>query len=138
MSDDPLRAMHGLLAAQRRHDETVALLLGFLRLVDGLRALEAHCAELSARGLEHVPTGTVRLLAEQALAALAEADVTPLPAVGRRVDLTVHDVVAVRSDPSAEADVVLEEEQGAYLWAGALLRRARVIVAGPPQRNEPC
>ena len=140
--DDPSLEADKLLAAldfaamteaqqEKQQQAMTRLLLGFLEILDTLEALEIHCAELADRGLDHVPHRTVSILVEQMLALLAEADVKPVTAVGCPLDLEIQDVVAVRADPAVEPDTVLEEARRGYLWHQRLLRRARVIVAGP-------
>jgi molecular chaperone GrpE (heat shock protein) len=50
-------------------------------------------------------------------------------AAGHPLDLAHHEVDAVSPDSSVEADTVLEEKVRGYLWKGALLRRAKVLIS---------
>jgi molecular chaperone GrpE (heat shock protein) len=58
-------------------------------------------------------------------------------AAGGKLDLDLHEVVAVSQTSRAEADSVIEEAAPGYLWNGRLLRRAKVVVSsGDVHRRE--
>jgi molecular chaperone GrpE (heat shock protein) len=121
----------GAVTAQneKHRKEMADLLLGFLEVVDSLEALGAHCQELVERGCDHIPLRSVNTTLRQALSMLSRAGVEQMNAAGRPLNLAEHEVEAVRPNASAEEDTVLEEKLRGYLWNGALLRRAKVVVA---------
>ena len=114
---------------QKHRKETADLLVRFLEVVDSLDALAAHCEELAAGGLEHVPLRSVNTTLRQALSALSQAGVERMDAAGRPLDLNLHEVEAVRPDSSVEEDTVLEEKVRGYLWKGTVLRRSKVVIS---------
>jgi molecular chaperone GrpE (heat shock protein) len=121
----------GMVAAQneKHRKETADLLLRFLDVIDSLQALGEHCQELVASGYEHVPLRSVNTTLHQALNVLSQVGVEQMNAAGHPLDLAHHEVDAVSPDSSVEADTVLEEKVRGYLWKGALLRRAKVLIS---------
>jgi molecular chaperone GrpE len=113
---------------QARRDRE-RLLLRLVDVADALRALSSHCRDLVEAGHREVPSRSAELILRQLLAVLAEAGVRPMEAAGRPVDLELHEVVAVRAEPGAEEDSVLEELVFGYLWNDRPLRRAKVVIA---------
>ena len=125
-------------AQEERHKKEMAeLLLVLLGAVDSLQALEEHCRELESNGHTHVPARTVSVMIGQMLNSLSTFGVKPMNAVGRPLDLDMHEVVAVGKDSSVEDDIVLEEKTKGYMWNDQLLRRAKVVVPCPEERYEP-
>lgn len=121
----------GMVAEQneKHRKETTDLLYSFLEVIDSLEALAIHCEELAAKGHEHVPLRSVKTILRQALGVLSQAGVEQMNAVGQRLNLEQHEVEAVSSNASVEEDTVLEEKVRGYLWRGAILRRAKVVIA---------
>ncbi len=118
---------------EQHRREMAGLLEGLLDVLDNLLALEAHCREQAERGDRQVPHRAATIMVNQLRAVLARAGVEPIEAAGQPLDLALHDVESVRPDPAAEPDTVLEEVRRGYRWRGTLLRRARVIIAGPAE-----
>jgi molecular chaperone GrpE len=52
-----------------------------------------------------------------------------LKAMGKKVDLNLHEVVEYRASDSHPTDVVISERQKGYVFRGKLLRDAKVVVA---------
>lgn len=148
MSEDDLAAdtaklLAGLdfarLSAAREathRQQTEALLLGMIEIADSLQALERYCGGLVAKGQKEAPQRSTGLILRKLWKLLEQAGVRRMNATGGLLDLACHEVVAVRADPSAADDIVLEEAVDGYLWNGQVLRRARVVVcrsaAGEP------
>lgn len=141
-TNDPFQAADRLLAAvdfsgmaasleEEFRRETSRLLLGVVEVLDGLETLQAYCEELANAGFAQAPCPSVQGLVKQLRAVLAQAGATPIEVVGHPLDLESHDVAAVRPDATVEADTILEEQRRGYRWRQQLLRRARVVVAGP-------
>jgi molecular chaperone GrpE len=128
-----------MTAAQegKHQKEMMTVLRAFLSVVDSLQALEAHCRGLIASGQKHVPARSVTVTLRQALQALARSGVEPMNAVGTKLNLDFHEVVAVSATSQEESDTVVEEAQSGYLWSGRLLRRAKVIVSSGPETERP-
>ena len=126
-----LMDLAGIAAEQneKHRKEISTLLLGFLEVVDSIEALGEHCQELVAAGHQHIPARTVNTVLGQARNVLRRMEVEPMKAVGQPLNLNWHDVDAVGSDSSVEQDPVLEEKVRGYLWKGALLRRAKVVIS---------
>ena len=146
--DDPFADVDRILGAidyagqaaalEEKHRAAMAgLLRECLEVVDSLETLEAHCGELQQAGAERVPARSVGLIRRQMLRALANASVEPMNAAGTPLDLDRHDVAEVRPDAAVAESTVLEERVRGYLWKGALLRRARVVVSRLPDDPEP-
>jgi molecular chaperone GrpE len=114
---------------EKHRKEMSDLLFSFLEVVDSLEALLIYCEELAAKGHEHVPLRSVKTTLRQTLGVLSQAGVEQMNAIGRPLDLEQHEVQAVSPDPSIEEDTVLEEKVRGYLWKGAILRRAKVVIA---------
>jgi molecular chaperone GrpE (heat shock protein) len=121
----------GVVAEQKEkhRKETTDFLFSFLEVMDSLEALVIHCEELAAKGYEHVPLRSAKTILRQALGVLSQAGVEQMNATGQPLNLEQHEVEAVRPDSSAEEDTVLEEKVRGYLWKGAILRRAKVVIA---------
>lgn len=126
------------LSAEReeKHRREMAGALGsFLPIVDSLEALEARCRELTEQGAQDVPLRSVSVLVKRAFQVLSGLGVEPMRARGGPVDLAMHEVVAVREDPTVEEDTVLEETLRGYLWKTSPLRQARVVVNRPASED---
>jgi molecular chaperone GrpE (heat shock protein) len=60
---------------------------------------------------------------------LEAAGLVSFEAVGKPVDLTVHDVVEMRHSPDHEPETVIAVRQKGYAFLGRLIRDAKVVVA---------
>ncbi|MGH2541507.1 MAG: nucleotide exchange factor GrpE, partial [Ardenticatenaceae bacterium] len=111
-------------AEQRAFEENRKAMLRMLDVADNLeRALTQAADEQSplAEGL--------RLTLRDFRRALEQSGVEQLASDGQPFDPSLHEAVASRPS-EAEAGTVLEEIAPGYLFQGALLRPARVIVSG--------
>jgi molecular chaperone GrpE len=152
MSDEPVLGAGQVLAAmdyvsrmqarELEHRRATGQLLGeLLDVADALQDLEGHCRDLARAGQEQATAHSITAITRRLLDVLGRAGVEPMNAAGKPLDLALHEVVAVRPDSRAEEGTVLEEVCRGYFWHSNLLRRARVIVAGPqlapaPATNE--
>ena len=57
-----------------------------------------------------------------------------IQAVGKKVDLNMHEVVEYRSSANYGNDIVISERQKGYVFRGRLLRDAKVVVAHNERR----
>ncbi|HEV2775436.1 MAG TPA: nucleotide exchange factor GrpE, partial [Solirubrobacteraceae bacterium] len=92
------------------------------------RALAA--VEGSAEDAEHHLTKGIRLVQSELTAALGRAGITSYAPGGERFDPEQHEAVAQRPVEGTEAGTIVEVLQSGYRLNGAVLRPARVIVAG--------
>jgi molecular chaperone GrpE len=119
------RAFREASAAQERGMAKLAKEL--LPAVDNLdRALEAADGSSSA---EDLVTG-IKLVHAEVLAALARVGVEPFDPVGEPFDPTCHEAVAQRPVQGIDAGTVVEVYQRGYRLGDAVIRPARVVVAG--------
>lgn len=63
------------------------------------------------------------------LLALEREGLSTIESVGQKLDLSHHDVVEVRPDPTVENNTIIEEVEKGYRYRGRVLRDARVVVA---------
>ncbi len=124
------------LQQEKQRKEMVELLRGILEVVDSLEALETLCRELTESGQSHVPLRSVSVIVRQALQVLVRSGVAPMNAVGNKLDLDLHEVVAVSETSQWDADMIVEEMMKGYLWNGRLLRRAKVTVSNGGGQNQ--
>jgi molecular chaperone GrpE len=94
-------------------------------LDDFERALAAGSTD---RGFYEGTVGIHRLF----VAALREAGVEPIEAVGRPFDPTVHEAVATILGDAADVGLVARETRRGWRLGGELLRPARVVVTIAP------
>ncbi len=116
---------------ERHRGEMAAALSAFLPIADSLEALEERCGELVEQEKAEVPLRSVSVLVKQVLQVFSGLGVEPMETCGQPVDLDLHEVVAVRSEPGMEEDTILEETQRGYFWKEKRLRQARVVVSQP-------
>jgi molecular chaperone GrpE len=64
--------------------------------------------------------------------ALEREGLSAIESVGRKLDLSQHNVVGVRMDPTSENNTVVEEVEKGYTYRGRILRDSRVVVARRP------
>lgn len=101
------------------------LLLALVDLADGFDRALAHVDDSPLS----VAAG-VRGMQRQLRRLLESEGVVPFQSVGLTFDTARHEAIASVHDPAAEPGTVLDELGRGYLWKGALLRPARVRVAG--------
>jgi molecular chaperone GrpE len=128
-SFDFSQAMAAAEATRKR--EFNGLLLGFLEVLDPLirldRAAGSSDPEMTAAGLLR----TLGTVVRNAMRVLREQGVEPVRCLGEHVDLNTCEVIDVRADVDHTEDTVIDEVQRGYLRHGRLIRRAKVIIAGP-------
>ncbi|MDD5011713.1 MAG: nucleotide exchange factor GrpE [Phycisphaerae bacterium] len=74
----------------------------------------------------------IRIIYDQILAILKTHGVERIDALGEKFDPAMHEVIAQKSEPEKEDNIVLEEFQKGYKLNGRVLRASRVIVNKPP------
>ena len=121
------RSTRDLRAAELRGMSRVAREL--LPALDNLeRALAA--VEASGEDQEHHLTQGIRLVQSELAAALARSGIEGYAPRGERFDPAVHEAVAQQPVEGFEAGTIVEVLQAGYRLNDAVLRPARVIVAG--------
>jgi molecular chaperone GrpE len=118
------QAMAVAEAARKR--EFDRLLLGFMEVVDSLIQLE-RAADEATTGLAR----SLRAVLRNAMRVLLAEGIEPLSCLGVAVDLDTCEVVEVRADSAYPEDTVIDEVQRGYMRQGRLVRRAKVVIAGP-------
>lgn len=119
------RAAREAAAAQERG--VVKLARELLPAVDSLdRALSA--AESSENGSELV--SGIKLVHQEVLAALARVGVEPFSPDGEQFDPEHHEAVAQQPVDGTDAGIVVEVYQRGYRMGDAVIRPAKVVVAG--------
>ena len=122
------RAAREAAAAQQRG--VIKLVRELLPAVDNLdRALEAvKAADESSNGDELI--SGVKLVHAELIAALARAGVDRFDPDGERFDPQCHEAVGQQRIDGAEAGTIVEVYQRGYRLGDAVIRPARVLVAG--------
>jgi molecular chaperone GrpE len=123
------RAAREAAAAQERGIARLAKEL--LPAVDNLdRALEA--AQAAGNGVEDPSTlvSGIKLVHADVIAALARVGIEPFDPVGEQFDPQHHEAVAQHPVDGATPGTVVEVYQRGYRLGDAILRPARVVVAG--------
>jgi molecular chaperone GrpE len=121
------RAAREIAAAQERG--VVKLCRELLPAVDSLdRALAA--ADSEANGGDHDLASGIKLVHAEVLAALARVGVEPFSPEGERFDPEHHEAVAQLPVDGAESGTVVEVYQRGYRLGDAVIRPAKVVVAG--------
>jgi molecular chaperone GrpE len=128
VSFDFAQAIAAAEASHRR--EYDALLVAYLDVVDSLLRLQ-HVVDSDPDRVAHGVARSLGVIVRNALNLLRQQGVEPLPCRGQPVDLDTSEVVEVRPDPAHPEDSVIEELQRGFLRHGRLIRRARVVIAGP-------
>lgn len=105
------------------------LVKDLLSAVDNLERAIEH-ARKSAE-LEGLLQG-VELVRRELLTALGKHGVTPIDAVGKPFDPSLHEAMAQVPDGSVAPNTVIEELQKGYQLRDRLVRPTRVVVARPP------
>ena len=65
--------------------------------------------------------------------ALEREGLSAIESVGQKLDLSHHDVVEVRDDPTTENNTILEEIEKGYRYGDRILRDSRVVVSRQPR-----
>ena len=119
------RTARDAAAAQLRGVSKLALEL--LPAIDNLdRALTAAADSAAAAEL----TAGIKLVYDEILAALGRAGIEPFSPQGEPFDPQQHEAVAQQPAPEAEPGTIVEVYQCGYRLGDAVLRPARVSVAG--------
>ncbi len=123
------RAAREAAAAQERGVAKLAKEL--LPAVDNLdRALEA--AQAANDGVDDASTlaSGIKLVHDDVIAALARVGIEPFDPQGEQFDPQHHEAVAQQPVEGAQAGTIVEVYQRGYRLGEAILRPARVVVAG--------
>ncbi len=121
------RAVREAAAAQERGVAKLALEL--LPAVDNLdRALQA--ADIDENDHDETLVAGIRLVHADVIAALARAGIEGYSPEGEPFDPEHHEAVAQLAVPGAEPGTIVEVYQRGYRRGDAVLRPARVVVAG--------
>jgi molecular chaperone GrpE len=99
-------------------------------LLPALDNLERAVAALEAADEEHHMTDGIRLVTTELTAALGRAGIEGYAAKGERFDPVCHEAVAQHQVEGTAAGTIIEVLQPGYRLHDAILRPARVIVAG--------
>ena len=100
------------------------LILSLLDVIDNIELARRHLTEAN----EPVVAG-VRAIYQQFMTLLKKHGVTPIESLGKLFDPELHEAVATTEKDGCQAGTVVEELRRGYLWDGALLRPASVLVA---------
>jgi molecular chaperone GrpE len=101
----------------------------FLPAMDNLELAIASADQASS--VKAVVDG-IRLIQKQFEAALQQIGVTPIEAVGKPFDPSMHEAVAVAVSAEHPPDIVLEELRRGYVLNGRVIRASRVRVTKAP------
>jgi molecular chaperone GrpE (heat shock protein) len=127
--------MRSHLDVMRRESEAriQEALIALIEAVDDVRRLrdDPGFGELSPSWRDGVNAVHAKFLLR-----LQELGVTPIEAVGRKVDPSLHQVVRVVDD-SAEEETIIREEMAGYLWRDKVLRLAKVVSAARKSAAKP-
>jgi molecular chaperone GrpE len=99
-------------------------------LLPALDNLERAVAALEAADEEHHMTAGIRLVTAELAAALGRTGIEGYAAKGEHFDPVYHEAVAQHAVEGTEPGTILEVLQAGYRLNDAVLRPARVIVAG--------
>jgi molecular chaperone GrpE len=99
-------------------------------LLPALDNLERAVAALEAADEEHHMTAGIRLVIAELAAALGRTGIEGYAAKGEHFDPVYHEAVAQHAVEGTEPGTILEVLQAGYRLNDAVLRPARVIVAG--------
>ncbi len=99
-------------------------------LLPAIDNLERAVAALEAADDEHRLTDGIRLVTAELTAALGRTGIEGYAAKGERFDPVCHEAVAQHAIEGTEAGTIVEVLQSGYRLNDAILRPARVIVAG--------
>ncbi|HUR84401.1 MAG TPA: nucleotide exchange factor GrpE [Solirubrobacteraceae bacterium] len=99
-------------------------------LLPAIDNLERAVAALEAADDEHRLTDGIRLVTAELTAALGRTGIEGYAAKGERFDPVCHEAVAQHAIEGTEAGTIIEVLQSGYRLNDAILRPARVIVAG--------
>jgi len=95
----------------------------------GLALAAAEADDDRGAGAENLAEG-VRLIQAELLAALGRMGIEPYSPAGERFDPTAHEAMAQYAVEGAEPGTIVEVYQQGYRHGDAVLRPARVVVAG--------
>ncbi len=121
----------GLGKRSRSRDPRERLVRRLLPVLDGFDQVFRFGAQSGNEGDEVLQNWMKALkgISRHLYSALEKEGLMPIPSVGERLDLNVHDVVDVRETLEETHDTIVEEVERGYEYNGRVLRDARVIVA---------
>jgi molecular chaperone GrpE len=123
-------------SAAETEKERRTLLLPFLATMDDLERAIASAEALAPQKESQILDG-LRLIHSNLLHTLAELDVRPMRALGRRFDAGVFDAVGtVETDDAESLGMVVDVVVPGYLMKDKVLRPAKVIVGKGPRVSE--
>ena len=70
----------------------------------------------------------VEMIENKILTALSNLKVEKIESIGKVYDPKLHEAIAVMTDGGKENDIILEEYQTGYTFAGRVIREAKVVV----------
>lgn len=76
---------------------------------------------------------TLETLYRRLISALEKEGLVAIESVGSPLDLSIHEVVDIREDPSTKENIVVEELVKGYKYGRRVLRDAKVIVSKKPK-----
>lgn len=120
---------------QRSIDEDKAdFFRRILPILDGFDELIRHANLRIDEGDEHLANWlkTLDALHRRLLSALEKEGLVAIESLGMPLDLSIHEVVKTRPEPSVPNNTVVEEMVRGYRYGQRVLRDAKVVVA----RNE--
>jgi molecular chaperone GrpE (heat shock protein) len=132
-------ARSALRQNETQHTESIKKM--FLDLIEVLDAFERVFRNIGAKESQVTPQmkiwignfRTVRRLLEKPL---ADQGVVKIENLDQGFDPHWHRVSEVISDPTKSEGTIVDEVKAGYVWQGQVLRKAEVIVVGPPQESQ--
>lgn len=116
------------LMAGNRALETVIREL--LPVIDDINRIVEHAPEILEKSNEARPyVESVELLQKNLMKWLADKGVSPIEAIGKKMDVNFHEAITQIDHPDAEPETVVEEYQAGYVLGDRVLRHAKVVVA---------
>ena len=109
-----------------------------LPVLDALEALLSQTSQLGAEENAYFQNWLRSLSAcqKRLLRVLEREGLAPIEAVGRPVDLSVHDVIKVHPRPHAGEPRVIEELEKGYRFRDRVLRDAKVVAEVPLDQTQ--
>ena len=133
------KARSALRQNESQHMESTKVL--FLELIEVLDAFERVFRSIAAKENQVTPQmkiwignfRTVRRLLDKPL---ADQGVVKIENLDQGFDPHWHRVAEVITDPTKSEGTIIDEVKAGYVWQGQVLRKAEVIVVGPPQEAQ--
>ena len=102
-----------------------------LSLTELAEAIDRFCGESERGDLPPDWRADLLLLQAKAQQCLADHGVSPITAVGQKLDPRLHLVVEVRAGPG-EPETIVRQVRPGYLWKGQVLRPVEVVTIDSP------